>query len=339
MRRSTGAPHLIRWTGLTLIFIGLALLMRWIWKTASVSDDEWEQWLLDTALCQVLAVAGAFLMILATIWERQESWSEWPRVYNLTGPGPQPRGWQFDPQEPTPPATRKRFRPPLTVWLGVPLALAGSLAYYSMDPEHLAWRYSYAAGLLLLWLCLSLAGAGIGLVVIAGTDGWHAPPAPVAPRLHPGTTAGHDRWKPKPSHAPAISAISSYALMTGIVLAVLLMISLLISPVTPTGLAVHLLRPDVPLHATTGLEALWVRVESTGRGKVPDLYLNGRAISWEDLPGALRKELNRRPPRFPVYVEGDPDGEWKDVVKAIDLIRGLKAEVILLTRKPVESAP
>jgi hypothetical protein len=100
------------------------------------------------------------------------------------------------------------------------------------------------------------------------------------------------------------------------------------------GLVVHLLRPEVPLHGTPGLEALWVRVEFAGYGKPLKLYFNGQPISWEDLPGALRKELNRRPPRFPVYVEGDPEGEWRDTVRAIDVVRGLDAEVILLTRKP-----
>jgi biopolymer transport protein ExbD len=338
MRRPTLEPRFIRWIGLALILIGIAAAARWFWKTGSLSDDEWERLLRDTGLFYVLTVGGAFLMIVATIWERQERWAQWPRVYRLTQPRPQPRGLKFDLREPTPPAARRGFRLPFRMWLGVPLALAGSLAYYSLDAELLARRYDYFGGLLLLWFCLSSAVAGVGLVVMSAAEGWRAPLAPVAPRLHPGTTAGHDRWKPKPSQAPAISALSSFSLMTAMVLTILLMIFLLLSPVTPKGLVIHLLRPDVALHGTPGLEALWVHVEFAGRGKPLKLYFNGRSISWEDLPGALRKELNRRPPRFPVYVEGAPEGEWRDTVRAIDVVRGLDAEVILLTRKPAESA-
>jgi hypothetical protein len=45
----------------------------------------------------------------------------------------------------------------------------------------------------------------------------------------------------------------------------------------------------------------------------------------------LKKELVRRPPDWPVYVEGDRDLEWRQVAEAIDAVRGQRAEVILLT--------
>jgi hypothetical protein len=47
----------------------------------------------------------------------------------------------------------------------------------------------------------------------------------------------------------------------------------------------------------------------------------------------LKKELSRRPPDWPVYVDGDPDLEWQYPAEAIDAIRGLHAEVILLTTR------
>lgn len=44
-------------------------------------------------------------------------------------------------------------------------------------------------------------------------------------------------------------------------------------------------------------------------------------------------ELRPRPPTWLVYLEGDPDTDWGDTVKATDLIRGPQAEVGLLTAK------
>jgi uncharacterized protein (DUF779 family) len=47
----------------------------------------------------------------------------------------------------------------------------------------------------------------------------------------------------------------------------------------------------------------------------------------------LETELSRRPPDWPVYVEGDVNLEWKDVVRAIDIVRGKGAQVALLTNR------
>jgi hypothetical protein len=49
------------------------------------------------------------------------------------------------------------------------------------------------------------------------------------------------------------------------------------------------------------------------------------------------KDENRRgrfPPHWPIYLDGDPAMQWRDAVEAIDVIRGLGAGVIPLTRQP-----
>jgi hypothetical protein len=52
------------------------------------------------------------------------------------------------------------------------------------------------------------------------------------------------------------------------------------------------------------------------------------------------RKLTTRPPTWPVYFEGDQDLEWQDAAKVIDLIRGSKAEVVLLTpRRQAKSDP
>ena len=106
--------------------------------------------------------------------------------------------------------------------------------------------------------------------------------------------------------------------------------------VTPVGLRLHLLFPAAPAQVSPGIQPLLVRVASGGSGAVPNLYVNSQLVSWQDFGTVLQKELSRRPPNWPVYLEGDGDMEWRYAVNAIDTIRGLHAEVILL---PATTAP
>ena len=95
----------------------------------------------------------------------------------------------------------------------------------------------------------------------------------------------------------------------------------------PKGIFIHLLKPGPPV---LGIQPLRVRVEFAGRSVSPSLYVNSRPVTWEDFATVLQQELNRRPPHWPVYFEGDPDLDWRDAMKVIDTIRGLQAEVVLL---------
>jgi biopolymer transport protein ExbD len=97
----------------------------------------------------------------------------------------------------------------------------------------------------------------------------------------------------------------------------------------PTGIKVRLLRPGVSVQPSPGIQPLLVRVERDGR-----LYVNSELVPTERLDSLLRKELGLRPPDWPVYVEGDRDLDWGVVLDVIDRVRGLHAEVVLLTRAP-----
>jgi biopolymer transport protein ExbD len=81
------------------------------------------------------------------------------------------------------------------------------------------------------------------------------------------------------------------------------------------------------------MQPLLVQMRSHSLFERPDLYVDSQPVAWEDFDKVLRSELNRRPPDWPVYLEGDPDAEWGHVGNAIDKIRGLRAEVVLLTPK------
>lgn len=62
------------------------------------------------------------------------------------------------------------------------------------------------------------------------------------------------------------------------------------------------------------------------------MHIDSRSVSWNDFEVVLRKEIYSRPPHWPVYLEGDPELAWSSVAESIDRIRGLGAEVVLLTR-------
>jgi hypothetical protein len=78
------------------------------------------------------------------------------------------------------------------------------------------------------------------------------------------------------------------------------------------------------------MQPLLVRLDLAG-SMPPRLSVNYQPVSWEDFPAVLQKELMLRPPTWPVYLEGAPDIDWLWAGKAIDTIRGLQADVVLLT--------
>ena len=92
------------------------------------------------------------------------------------------------------------------------------------------------------------------------------------------------------------------------------------------GLNVHLLPPAPVAPRVPGMDPLLVQV--TGHHEV---CVNWQPVTWTEFAEVVQKELKRRPPNWPVYVEGDPDLDWQWVAMVIDTIRGLHGEVSLLT--------
>ena len=108
----------------------------------------------------------------------------------------------------------------------------------------------------------------------------------------------------------------------------------------PVGLNVRLLRPGVTGERSPGIQPVLVEVrlrkEPTPDARMRDtrLFVNRTQISRDNFEAVLQKELNLRPPDWPVYLEGYPELEWHHVVQVIDVIRKLHAQVVLLTRVP-----
>jgi biopolymer transport protein ExbD len=134
-------------------------------------------------------------------------------------------------------------------------------------------------------------------------------------------------WLP---NVPAFYRLSWFSLLVINVGMLLVVLFIILAPIQPMGLPVRLVRPGIPAQSTPWLEPLRVRVADAGPKVRPHLYLNSQPIAWENLGTVLQKELNRRPPHWPVYVEGDPDLMWGSVGQAIDIIQGANGEVVLL---------
>jgi hypothetical protein len=93
------------------------------------------------------------------------------------------------------------------------------------------------------------------------------------------------------------------------------------------GIPVRVLRPGVILSSTDPTRGLLVYVDREG-----NLYFNSKRIKAEELPRALQAEFALRAD-YSVYVDGDSDAEYADVVHAMDLVRSAQGKVIMVTPK------
>jgi biopolymer transport protein ExbD len=110
-----------------------------------------------------------------------------------------------------------------------------------------------------------------------------------------------------------------------LIIPLLVMIAIVATRYLISGLPVHLLRPGVKSLPSPGIQPLRIHVAADG------LVLDSKLIRSDAFGVVLRAELNRRPPDWPVYLEGDRDLEFSTVAHAIDAIRAARAEVVLLT--------
>lgn len=138
----------------------------------------------------------------------------------------------------------------------------------------------------------------------------------------------------RPWNAWPFSRTSWYGLVgTHACLVILIPVWVMISgmPLVPKGLVIDLAKPGIVAQSISGIQPLRVRVEAAKGDVRPKLYVGSRLVAWEDFGAVLQKELSQRPPNWPVYVEGSRNMEWGHAVRAIDTIRGLQAQVVLLT--------
>jgi hypothetical protein len=163
------------------------------------------------------------------------------------------------------------------------------------------------------------------------TQAGPVPGRQIAPPIYGKTiAASHQTRSAMPRPFARLSQTSLILVLTLFMIWTAVVVSFCLERVVPTGLRIHVIRPGVIAQRSLGLQPLRVRVATGGRGGRPAIWVDRQGIPWEDLSAFLKKELARRPPDWPVYVEGDPYLEWRQVAEAIDAVRGQQAEVVLL---------
>jgi hypothetical protein len=130
------------------------------------------------------------------------------------------------------------------------------------------------------------------------------------------------------------AGMPAFALIGAPVLAILIPIFITsFGPPTPVGLPIHLLKIG---RSNDEPAPIVISLIDAGPANDPKVYVNSKETPWDELHDALRQELNLRP-HWIVYVEAGDDVRWMYVEYAIDVARGLHAEVVLLSAKPTVS--
>ena len=219
------------------------------------------------------------------------------------------------------------------------------LVIYEAGGKDLSTSALGALSLLALVLC---GPVGASMTMIAAIQ-WRQEKLAAFWKTHPLTQPGPagDRFLPRsvstrPSHRTTrktsvttpllkLSTHSLILVLTFLILWAAMVVLRGMGLLLPTGLRVRTLPLGITAPPAPGIQPLVVRVAGDWHGARPNLYIDSQLINWEDLGTVLRKELRQRPPDWPVYVQGDPELEWRQVAEAIDEIRGEQAEVVLLT--------
>ena len=82
------------------------------------------------------------------------------------------------------------------------------------------------------------------------------------------------------------------------------------------------------------IEPIVVTVEGV-KGSGPSVvFVNSKKTPWDELESQLGSQLQVRPPDSLTYVQAEDGVLWKDVAHAIDVVRGLRGHVVLLTSTP-----
>ena len=99
---------------------------------------------------------------------------------------------------------------------------------------------------------------------------------------------------------------------------------------TPLGIWVRVLVQRIPSAPTTVLPTPKLVLRVVCNKSATAYMINGRLLPSKDLQDELKHELARQPD-WTVYVDGDSDCGFSDVMDAIDIVRAVHAKVVLVT--------
>jgi biopolymer transport protein ExbD len=81
------------------------------------------------------------------------------------------------------------------------------------------------------------------------------------------------------------------------------------------------------------VQPLFIGLSDIGADEEPDIYLNSKKTTWDDLDSSLRNNLKIQP-QLRVYVEAEDDVRWAYVAMVIDSVKAHSGDAILLTIAP-----
>jgi biopolymer transport protein ExbD len=171
-----------------------------------------------------------------------------------------------------------------------------------------------------------LASTGASLFILALRLTPYA--KPVAPNLSPNHSQ-NIQWAQRLPLRPPMSRMPGFGVIAGTIFGILVWWFMVLAPVTPRGLWVHLLKlGQLPAKSDSWTDPLILRVKDDGVGREPKLFVNSNQVAWDDLDRALKQELALRKD-WVVYVTGDDAIAYQNVATAIDAARSWGAKVVL----------
>ena len=185
--------------------------------------------------------------------------------------------------------------------------------------------YEFLTGVLELIAAL-LAATGASLFVLALRFRQH--PKPVTLNLSPNHSQ-NIQWTQRLPLRPPISRMPGFGVIAGTVFGFLAIQFMLLAPITPRGLWVHLLKPgETPTKPDAWTEPLVVMLKDEGVGQEPKLLVNSKETGWDDLDRTLKHGLAPRKD-WVVYVGGDDAVAYTNIATVIDAARSRGAKVVL----------
>jgi len=130
------------------------------------------------------------------------------------------------------------------------------------------------------------------------------------------------------------SSPPAFALWAAPVLVILIIIFMVVlQPYPARGLYVKVLKPGPSATTDPLSDPVVVQILDAGLGVKPEFYINSKPTSWDRFGADLKNELKVRP-NWVVYVQANPNLAWANIVNAVDVAKGLHANVVLLTVEP-----
>jgi biopolymer transport protein ExbD len=184
-----------------------------------------------------------------------------------------------------------------------------------------------------------LAATGASLFILALRLTPYA--KPVALNLSPNHSQ-NIQWAQRLPLRPPISRMPGFGVIAGTIFGILVWWFMVLAPVTPRGLWVHLLKPgQLPAKSDAWTDPLIVKLKDEGPGQEPKLLVNSKETTWIDLDRVLKQELALRKD-WVVHVTADDCLPWSNVTNVIDVAHHEGAKVVLFHdphEKPCDSPP